>query len=338
MSESAQRTWPSGAGLLANRRLLGIVSLSAGIAVFAVQDVIVKLLSGAYPVHEMVVVRGLVGIVVLAALVAFEGGGLRSLASERPWALTARGFVMFLAYLCYYMGLAVLPMASLSALFFTGPLYITMLSVVVLGEHVGPRRWTAVLVGFLGVLVMVQPGSEVFSWASLFGLAAGLFYAFAAVMARTLGRGERASIMSFYGNGVILLSGIALAAVFGSGEFAAEEHTNFAFLLRGWAMPNVRDFLLLAACGVLAATGLTLLAQGYRVAPANAVAPFEYTALIWAALYGWIFWRDFPSPITMLGMAIVVAAGLYVLYREGKAGERGEDAAALTSIEDSRSP
>lgn len=302
-----------------DERIKGIVCLTAGIAVFSVQDLIIKLLSGDYPVHQAMVIRSLTALPLLLLLVVLDAGW-RGVASNRPWLLVGRGLIMFTAYTCYYLGLAALPIATSVALYFAAPLFITVLSVVALGETVGPRRWSAVLVGFAGVVVMVRPGSDLFDWASLFPLFSGLAYAISQIIARKLGETERATTMSFYGNGVFLAGGVLLAALFGHGDFAAEDHKSLAFLLRGWAWPSLLDLVLMMACGAVAAAGLTLITQAYRVAPANAVAPFEYSALLWGTLYGWLVWREFPTAGTWVGIAIVVGAGLYVLYRERRTG------------------
>ena len=121
--------------------------------------------------------------------------------------------------------------------------------------------------------------------------------------------------MAFYGNGVLLIGALALALVLGGGAFAAGGHRSLGFLLRGWVSPPPTDLVLMLSCGLVAAAGLTLLTQAYRIAEANVVAPFEYTALVWAVLYGWVFWRDWPDATAWGGIAIIVGAGLYVLYR-----------------------
>ncbi|MGF1609260.1 MAG: DMT family transporter [Kiloniellales bacterium] len=304
---------------LPHQALKGIACLIAGIAVFSLQDLVIKLVSDAYPLHQALTIRSLTALPLLLLLVHFDGG-LRHLSSRRWPALIARATIMFTAYASYYLGLASLPIATCVALYFTAPLFITVLSVLVLGERVGPRRWAAVAIGFAGVLVMVRPGAEIFDWASLLPVYAGLAYGGAQILARRLGATERSSVMAFYGNGLFLVGGLALAALFGAGDFADEGHRSLAFLLRGWVMPSLPDLLLLMLCGVVAAVGLTLLTQAYRLAQANVVAPFEYTALVWGVLYGWLVWHELPGPLTWLGTVIVIGAGLYVLYRERETG------------------
>lgn len=291
----------------------GILFLCAGIAVFSLQDLILKRLSGLYPLHEAMVLRSLAAIPALFVLAVWDGGA-RAFASSgwRPMAL--RGGLNFLAYTCYYLALAALPLATTVALFFTAPLFITALAVPFLGERVTTARWTALLAGFAGVLVIVRPGSAFFDWAALLPLFSGLFYASAQILARRMGARETATAMSFYSNLAFLAGATLLSLIFGAGAHADESQPSLAFLLRGWSTPPPVDLALMLSCGLIAALGLTLLTQAYRLAEASLVAPFEYTALFWGLLWGWLFWQDWPGPADWAGIAVLVAAGLVLLY------------------------
>lgn len=293
----------------------GILLLVVGIAVFSGQDVILKLLSGGYPLSEAMTLRGLVTAPLLL-LIAHRDGGIGTLFTPGLGRMLARGVIMFLAYTAYYLGLAGLPMATAVALYFSAPLFITLLSAIVLKEGVGLRRWIGVLTGFAGVVIMVRPGSSLFDWAALLPVISGMAYAVSMVATRRLGSTETAAALAFWGNAVFLLGALGLAAVFGSGAFDTDAAPSLAFLTRAWVVPTPVDAAMMMACGVIAAIGLTLLTQAYRIGEAPAVAPFEYTAMIWGVLYGWVFWRDWPDAVGWLGIAIIVAAGLYVLWHE----------------------
>jgi len=284
---------------------------------------VIKKISGVYPLHEAMVLRSITAFPVLFFLV-WRDGGLRTLTGPGwPW-LLVRGIIAFVAYGCYYLGLAALPIATAVALYFAAPLFITVLSVLFLGERVRPRRWAAVVIGFLGVVTIMRPGTELFDWAALLPITSSFLYAVAMVLTRRIGGHETAPAMSTWGNFVFLVGALALSAAFGSGAHDGETHRSLAFLMRGWAAPSPVDFVLMASCGVIAALALTLLTQAYRVAEANVVAPFEYTALIWSVLYGWVFWREWPDAIGWLGIFIIVAAGTYVFYREQVKSEVGQ--------------
>ena len=299
-------------------QLKGMAYLIVGIAIFSVQDLIIKLLSGDYPVHQAMTIRSITATPLLLLLVAYEGG-LGAIVARRPGALALRGLIMFCAYTAYYLGLAAMPIATCVALFFTAPLFITILAMPLLGERVGPRRWMAVLVGFAGMLMMLRPNSDVFDWTSLLPVAAALCYGLSQIMARRLGTFDQASVMAFYGNCVFLVGGLVLSAIFGSGTFADEENRSLAFLLRGWVTPTLTDLLLMMACGVVAAAALFLLTHAYTIAEANTIAPFEYTALVWGVLYGWLFWNELPDSWTWVGIVVIMAAGLFILQRQKRA-------------------
>lgn len=295
----------------------GIALLVLGIAIFSVQDLILKLLSGNYPLHEAMLVRSLAAIPFLLALAWFDGG-LGTLAS-RGWArMMLRGTMNFAAYTSYYLALASLPIATTMTLYFTAPLFIVILSIVLLGEKVSALRWLALISGFLGVIVIVRPGSTAFDWTMLLPVAAGIFYAVVQIMTGGMGRRETAPVMSFYSNLVFFLGAALLSLIFGTGRFETGDNPTLAFLMRGWITPTFKDLLLMAACGMIAAIGLTLLTQAYKIAEANFAAPFEYSMLVWGVIWGWFFWGDWPDSATWLGIAILVGAGLMLLLGDRK--------------------
>ena len=293
----------------------GILFLIAGIAVFAVQDLILKLLSGTYPLHQAMVIRSLTAAPLLLVLVHLNGGA-RTLFTPGLHRMIGRGFVMFIAYTSYYLALAALPLATTVALYFAAPLFITLLSVLILHEKVGPMRWLAVAAGFAGVIIMVRPGSDLFDWAAPLAVISGLTYGISMVAARKLGTTETAAALAFWGNAVFLGCALILSGIFGTGDFAGVGHKSVAFMTRGWVMPTGFGVGLMMACGVIAAAGLTLLTQAYRISESNVVAPFEYTALVWGVLYGWMFWSDWPDTTGWIGIGIIVGAGLFVIWQE----------------------
>ncbi len=296
-----------------SRNSAGILCLVAGIAVFSVQDLILKWLSGSYPLHQAMVLRSLTAIPFMLGLVWWFDGSLRSLVTRGWLAMFLRGLLNFTAYTAYYLALAALPMATTVALYFTAPLIITVLSVAMLGEKVSLPRWVAVLLGFAGVVVMVQPGSDLFDWAALLPIFCGFAYALSMILARTMGRRDSAAAMAFWGNLAFLGCAAVLSAYYGSGAHVGESHPSLAFLTRGWVMPTRFDLFLMCACGGIAAVGLTLLTQAYRIGQSSVVAPFEFSFAFWGLLWGWLVWGDLPNGWGWFGIALIIAAGIYVL-------------------------
>jgi len=299
----------------------GVLCVVAGICVFSIQDVIIKSMSGAYPVHQIVFVRSLVALAPLF-VIAHLDGGLAGLRTRRPWAHLLRGGAMLASYTTYYLAIAALPLALAVALFFVAPLMITALSHLLLGEKAHLRRWLAVGVGFAGVVIMTRPGDGAIEPAALFAVLAALFYAVSAILTRRLGATESGPSLAFSATLVYLAANALLGLSLGDGALAQSTHPSLEFMLRAWAWPSGHDLALMALCGLIAAFGFYFLSQAYRLAPAASVAPFEYVGLPLAALWGYLFWSEVPMATTVLGVVLIVGSGLYVLHRESVRGRR----------------
>ncbi|GIL02203.1 MAG: membrane protein [Alphaproteobacteria bacterium] len=318
---------PAGSGLeqdaaaaRARSNAIGIACVTAAAAIFCTNDVLIKLLSGDYPLHQITFIRGIVAtVVVLAILVPLEGGyaNLRT----RRWRLhLARSMAVVIANMTYFAGLAVLPLGEATAIYFVAPLFITLLSASTLGERVGPLRLAAVLVGLAGVVVVIRPGLATFQAAALLPLVAAFFYALVQILARRLGMAEKASTMAFYINASFIVFSGAIGLVFGDGGHSGWESASLEFLTRAWVWPRAADWPLLIAIGVLIAFGAWLVSQAYRSCEAGLIAPFEYVAMPLAVTYGMLFWGDWPDAVTWLGIVLIAASGLFVIFRETRLG------------------
>ena len=304
---------PRTGGPLHQHPVLAAFTLCGGVLVFSWQDWIIKAISGGYPVHQAIFIRCMVALPLLLILVRLQGS-LRDILSPRMRWLALRGLILVVSYTTYYLAFPAMPLANVVALWFTTPLFVTALAGPLLGESVGPRRWIATSVGFIGVLIMVRPFTDAFDLAALLPVASALTYGASALMARRMGVTESAAVMSFYQNLMFFAAASIMALLFGDGRFMVSTDPSLEFLFRAWAMPSGWDFLLLAACGPIATVGTVMLTQAYRLADANFVTSFEYTAIIWATLGGWWFWNEMPDRYTFLGATLIIAAGLYVLY------------------------
>ncbi len=305
-----------------NSSIKGICFLVFGISIFTIQDVIIKQLSGAYPATEIVFIRCIIALIPAYLLIQYEGGS-RLFKTDRPFLLILRGLLGFTSYTTYYLALAALSLADVVTLFYSSPLFVTALSVVFLKESVGIRRWFAVLVGFAGVLVVANPGGGSFDPAMLFAVGAAISYAFMVLLTRGLARHAAGSTMTFYS----MLAFIGASGIFGlllgDGSLAAAyPHPSTQFLLRAWVIPSGADMAWLAVIGMIAGIGFYCLTQAYRIGSASVVAPFEYSSLPWAILWGWLFWSDLPSAATYMGILLIVGSGLYIIHRESVKGHR----------------
>lgn len=303
--------------LTGNRNLLGVASLCAGALVFSLQDAIIKAVSGDHAVTLAIVIRCVVSFPILLAMVRYEAG-LKRLASPNYPTLLLRGVLLLVAYTSYFLALPVLPLAEAVALYFTVPIIVTVLSGPFLGETVGLRSWIAVLAGFIAILIILRPGSAVFEPAALLSLLSATCYALSMLLARKIGLAEPASVMAFYQNAVYLVVAALAAALFGSLGIEGASHKSLNFLVRPWHVPGLTDFLLMAACGVIAAAGAWLLTQAYRMADASLVTIFEYTGMIWPAMWGFLLFSEVPRWTTVLGTVIIVAAGIFAVRQTAK--------------------
>ncbi|MEM7226802.1 MAG: DMT family transporter [Pseudomonadota bacterium] len=305
----------------ADSPLRAIAYLVIGLTLFSLQDVIIKSLSGAYAVHQIVFIRGLVALFPILAIVYWEGG-LERLKTATPGLNILRGLIGFTCYTTYYMALTVLPLADAVTLFYASPLFVTALSVPFLKEAVGLRRWLAVGVGFLGVVVVMQPGAGSFDPAMAFGVVAALTYAFQILLTRTLGKSQAGSTMSFHSMLVFIAASGLVGLVVGGGAYESQGHPSVQFLLRAWVWPSWVDLGLISVCGLIAGVGFYLLSQAYRLAAPSTVAPFEYSSLPWAILWGFLIWEDLPEQATLLGILLVAGSGLYIIHRETLRGRK----------------
>ena len=295
-----------------NQSARGILYLCFGVLVFSLQDAIIKRVSGGYSLTEVVCIRSCVGLPILLALVEREVGW-RALYSTHLLPLALRAAIMFGAYTAYYMAFPALPLADAVALYFTVPLFVTALAGPVLGEHVGWKVWAAVVLGFFGVVVMLQPGSGLFEPAALLSLISAALYASAMLMARKMGSRLPTSVMAFYQNAFFLLGSALAAWVLHLADLHNVTHPSVAFLVRPWIVPSWTDGLLICVCGVVAAVGTLFLTAAYRVARSSTVTPFEYTGILWAPLWGFLFFSEVPKPSTFAGAVIILVAGLLAM-------------------------
>ena len=306
---------------------MGIWFVLLGMLCISLNDMLIKQLSGGYPLHQIVFTRSAIGLVFGLVFVQLEGGW-RILKTDRPILHTVRGLMVVISNMAFFLAIAVLPLGDATALFFAAPLFITLLSIPMLGEKVGPLRIGAVLVGFAGVIVMQRPWESGDSLGVnrvilLLPVIAALTYAMLQVMTRMLGATSKASAMTIY----IQLTFLAVSALFwlvaGDGRFAeGQSNQSLIFLLRAWTWPTGADGYVFLGLGVNSAFIGYFMAQAYRMTDAATVAPFEYVGLPLAVFWGWLIWSDVPVWEVWTGMALIVSAGLFVFLREQQKARR----------------
>ncbi|HVI24674.1 MAG TPA: DMT family transporter [Xanthomonadaceae bacterium] len=277
--------------------LRAMVTMLVAVATFALMDAGLKVLSAHYPPFEVGTLRALSSLpFVLVWAVASVGG--RALLRVR-WSLhLLRGAIGVAMMASFVYALRTLPLSTTYSIFFVAPLLITALSVPLLGERVGPRRWIAIGVGLVGVLVLLRPrGDGVFGMAALMVLLAALMYAISAITVRWLARTDSNQAMVVW-----LLVLMAL----GSGAIA----------LPDWVPVRAEHGWLVLGVGISGAIGQYAITAAFRLGEASLLAPLEYTALVWGVLFDLLLWHTLPDAVTWVGASIIVASGLYLLRRE----------------------
>ncbi|MEM6823817.1 MAG: DMT family transporter [Pseudomonadota bacterium] len=297
----------------------GILLLIVGMVCISINDMLVKRLSGDYPLHQIVFVRSAIGLLLNLVILQFEGGfGL--LRTSRPVLHLVRALLIVVANLAYFTALAVLTLATSNALFFIAPMLITLLSIPLLGEKVGPRRILAVVVGFVGVLFIVLDAGavgDVPPLALALPIVAALAYALMQILTRKLGASSTAAAMAIYIQATFLVVSLLFFAIAGDGRFAeGSENPSVDFALRAWVWPNSQDIWVFLAIGLLIGVISYTLSQAYRIADAATVAPFEYVALPMAVFWGIVVFGDWPAWSTVAGILLIAGSGIYVFMRE----------------------
>lgn len=286
-------------------RRRAILAIMGAALLFALAGACVKTLGGAVPLAQVVLFRSLFALPVLLLLLR-GAGGWRALRTRRPLDHAWRTLFGLVGMAGAFYGIVHLPLANVTALGFTMPLFLTVLAVPLLGERVGPRRGSAVVVGFLGVLAMVLPASEAAAplWPSLAVLAGALGWALAMITIRRMGEAGE--------------SGVAITVWFAVGCSGAALLAS----LPGWLWPTPGQWALLLAIGIISAFAQLLMTEAYRAAEPTIVAPFEYSGILWTTLLGALLWAELPGAWDALGIAILVASGLYIWHREATLGLR----------------
>lgn len=303
--------------VVAEQRLKAALLAMAAVGVASAQDAIVKSLVGAMPAYETVLLRGLVGGPLLAALLVLTDG-FRALATPLLWPLMVRGLVLCTAYFAFILSIAAMPIANAVAIYFTMPFFVAAFAGPFLGERVPLYRWLAIAAAFVGVIVMVRPGATSFEPASFLALYSAFGYAVGQMMGRHYSQKVPPVAIANVQNAAYLVVAFVLFLLFNGLDIHFTGHKSLVFLSAPWVTPTWHDAMLLAVMGVFATMATVMFTYAYKLAQSSFVAPFEYTAMIWAVIYGLVLFGDFPAAATWLGMAIVITAGLFMMWRDAR--------------------
>jgi drug/metabolite transporter (DMT)-like permease len=284
---------PAGASSTVGR---GIAFMLGSVFVFSCANVLVKWCAESYPVGEIAFFRTGIALVPTMALVA-TNGGLPLLRTHHPLSHLFRGGIGVLSMLLIYYAFGALPIGDATAISFAGPLFMTALSVPMLGEKVGVYRWSAVIVGFLGVLLITRPGHALFNLGALAAVVSAFTYAVAMISVRQMSRTEHPVTIVFY---FTMIGTLVMGAL----------------LPFGWVTPSWTGLAALVSIGLGGGIGQYFQTQAFRLAPAAVAGPFNYASIVFAGVFGYLIWDEVPTAPVLVGIAIVVASGLFIVYRE----------------------
>jgi drug/metabolite transporter (DMT)-like permease len=285
--------------------LLGISAFVGNIILMALISALVKTLAQAYPLGEILLIRFIFASLSFW-LILFSTAGFIALKTRRPIDHMIRSFSGIFSLGMFYYAVSVIPIADATALAYAAPIFITLFSIFLLDEIIGIRRWLAVITGFIGVLLIAQPGGA--EWNAGFGAAIGsaVSGALVAIWLRRLSSSEKSVTIGVYYNSTGTLFCLALVAY------------------GGWVLPVGNDLFLFLVFGLMCAAQQWLLTVSFRYAEASLLAPFEYLALVFAAIVGFVFWDEVPVLTTWLGAAVIAGSGLFIFMRKRQRAEGGE--------------
>lgn len=275
--------------------IAGIGLMLLGIFSYSLNDVMGKWLVATYTVPQVMLIRGFAALLLLMPFLWREGlSGIRGV--QRPGLQILRGIAVIFDVACFYWAVGYLPLASVMTYYLAGPIYVTALSALLLGEHVGWRRWLAVAFGFSGVVIALDPTAGAFGLADFVAFCGSMGFAFLMITTRQL-RGTSETLLVSAQVIAPLLVGAVLAPI-------------------GWVTPSAIDFGLLGLLGIVSMIASLCVNRALKLAPASVVVPYQYTFIIWAIVFGYVFFNDTPTPHMLVGAAIIIGAGLFIFLRE----------------------
>lgn len=278
--------------------LKGMAAAVGGMALITANDAVSKYLTESFPVGQVICLRQAATLLVIATYVVLVSGWSAVRVVSWPGQLT-RGLLFITGSAFMVLSLSLLPLATVIAILFASPTLIAAFSMPVLAERVSLNRWIAIMVGFVGVLIIIRPGGTTFEWVLLIPLAAAVFNALRDLVTRRLARTET-SIAILFWSGIIVTAAAATTAPF------------------GWQPVALSAAAWFLAVGVLHAGAHFLLIEAFRMAEASVIAPVRYTALIWATLIGFVVWGDVPDAWVVIGAAVIITSGLYMVHAESR--------------------
>ena len=298
-----------------NNNPKGIVFILIAMIVFSVQDGIMKHIYNFVSLYEIYLIRTVVSFVLILLFLIITKKPI-VFKSQYPLLTFTRVILFFFGFSSFYVSLTVLPLGTATALFFVTPFLITIFARIFLKEEIGLRRWSAVVVGFIGVYVTLNPDFSNFNYLSLLPILCALCYSLSMIIIKKTSDKDSVYTQTFtFYIGAIIIS-IIFYFIIGDGQYNVSEHPASQFIFREWFVDFNSNILLMTATGVTATLAFLFLFTAYSIASPAVVSPFEYSILFWSPLVGWLYFDEIPSLNTVIGILIIVSSGVYIFMRE----------------------
>ena len=298
-----------------NNNPKGIIFILLGMFVFSIQDSIMKYIYSFVSLYEIYLIRTLVSFVIILLFLKITKKPI-IFKTQYPLLTFCRIILFFFGFSSFYISLTVLPLITATALFFVTPFLITIFAKFFLKEQIGPRRWLAVIIGFIGVYVILNPDFNNFDYMSLTPILCAFCYSLSMIIIKITSEKDSVYTQTFtFYLGAIIIS-VIFYFTFGDGQYNTIDHPASQFIFREWFTSLENSMLLMIATGFTASVAFLLLFSAYRIASPAVVSPFEYSILVWSSLSGWLFFNEIPDLKTIIGIILIVCGGIYIFIRE----------------------
>ena len=298
-----------------NNNPKGIIFILLGMMAFSVQDTIMKYIFNFTSLYEVYLVRTLVSFVIILLFLKITAKPI-IFKTQYPLLTFCRVILFFFGFSFFYISLTVLPLGTATALFFVSPFLLTIFAKFILKEEIGPRRWLAVLVGFVGVYIILNPDFSNFDYMSLTPILCAFCYSLSMIIIKITSEKDTVYTQTFtFYFGAIIISTI-FYFVAGEGQYNTINHPASQFIFREWFSNLEISMLFMVATGLTASAAFLFVFTAYRIASPAVVSPFEYSILLWSSLSGWYFFNEVPDLKTIIGMFLIVFGGIYIFIRE----------------------
>ena len=298
-----------------NNNPKGILFILFAMMVFSVQDGIMKHIYNFVSLYEVYLIRTLVSFILILIFLILTKKPI-VLKSQYPLLTFLRVILFFFGFSSFYISLTVLPLGTATALFFVTPFLITIFAHFLLKEEIGIRRWSAVVVGFIGVYITLNPDFSNFNYLSLLPIFCAFCYSLSMIIIKKTSDKDSVYTQTFtFYIGAIILS-IIFYFIIGDGQYNTSDHPASQFIFREWFVDFKSNILLMSITGVTATVAFLFLFTAYSIASPSVISPFEYSILFWSPLIGWLYFDEIPSLNTAIGILIIVSSGIYIFIRE----------------------